>query len=59
MKPWLHDNKIKVYSTHNNEKIAVIDTFIRALKSEIYKHMATVSKNVYINRLHEIVSKYN
>ena len=29
------------------------------LKSKIYKHTTSISKNVYINRLDKIVDKYN
>ena len=33
--------------------------FIRTLKTKIYKYMTSVSKNVYIDKLDDIVSKYN
>ena len=32
---------------------------MRTLKTKIYKYMTSVSKNVYINKLVEIVNKYN
>ena len=35
------------------------DLYIRALKSKIYKHMTSISKNVYINKLDDIVDEYN
>ena len=33
--------------------------FIRTLKTKNYKYMTSVSKNVYIDKLDDIVSKYN
>ena len=33
--------------------------FIRTLKTKKYKYMTSVSKNVYIDKLDDIVSKYN
>ena len=46
-----------MYSTHNEGKSA--ERFIRTLKNKICKHMTSVSKNVYINKLDDIVNKYN
>ena len=48
-----------MYSTHNEEKSVVAERFIRTLKNEIYKYMISISKNVYIDKLDEIVNKYN
>ena len=31
--------------------------FIRTLKNKIYKYMTSISKNVYIDKLHDIVNK--
>ena len=38
---------------------AVAERFIRTLKSKIYKRMTSISKNVYIDKLNDIVDKYN
>ena len=35
------------------------ERFIRTLKNKIYKHMSAVSKNVYIDKLNDIVNEYN
>ena len=35
------------------------DLFIRTLKTKIYKYMTLVSKNVYIDKLDNIVGEYN
>ena len=48
-----------MYSTHNEEKSVVAERFIRTLKSKIYKNMTSISKNVYINKLDDIVNEYN
>ena len=48
-----------MYSTHNEGKSIIFKRFIRTLKKEIYKYMTSVSKNVYIDRLDNIVDKYN
>ena len=58
-KNWLRDNDIVMYSTHNEGKSLVLERFIRTLKSKIYKYMASISKNVYIYKLDDIVDKYN
>ena len=47
-----------MYSTHNKEKSAVAERFIRTLKNKIFKHMTAVSKNVYLDVSDEIVNKY-
>ena len=48
-----------MYSTNNKGKSVVAERFIRTLKSKIYKCMASISKNVYINKLDDIVDEYN
>ena len=48
-----------MYSTHNGGKSVVAERFIRTLKSKIYKYMTSISKNVYIDKLDDIVDKYN
>ena len=48
-----------MYSTHNEGKSIVGERFIRTLKNKIYKYMTSVLKNVYINKLDDIVNKYN
>ena len=59
MESWLKDNSIEMHSTHNEGKSVVAERFIRTLKNKIYKHMTSISKNVYIDKLDEIVNKYN
>ena len=58
-KKWLRDNNSVMYSTHNEGKSVVTERFIRTLKSKIYKYMTSISKNVYIDKLDDIVDEYN
>ena len=58
-KKWLKDNDIEMYSIHNEGKSVVADRFIRTLKTKIYKYMTSVSKNVYVDKLDDIVDEYN
>ena len=58
-KKWLRDNDIVMYSTNNEGKSVVAERFIRTLKSKIYKYMTSISKNVYIDKLDDIVNEYN
>ena len=48
-----------MYSLHNRRKSVVAEKFIRNLKTKIFKYMTSVSKNVYINKLNDIVNEYN
>ena len=48
-----------MYSIHNEGKSVVAERFIRILKTKIYKYMTSISKNVYINKLDDIVGEYN
>ena len=48
-----------MYSTHNEGKSITAERFIRTLENEIYKYMTSISKNVYIDKLDDIVNKYN
>ena len=48
-----------MYSTHNERKSVAAERFIRMLKNKIYKYMTSISKNVYIDKLDDIVNEYN
>ena len=41
------------------QKSVVVQRFIRTLKNKIYKYMTAISKNVYIDKLDDIVNEYN
>ena len=48
-----------MYSAHNEGKYVIAERFIRTLKNKIYKYMTSISKNVYIDKLADIVTNYN
>ena len=48
-----------MYSTHNEAKPVVAERFIRTIKNKIYKYMTSISKNIYVDKLDDIVHKYN
>ena len=48
-----------MYSIDNEGKSAVAERFMGTLKTKIYKYMTSISKNVYIDKLDDIVNKYN
>ena len=58
-KKWQKDNNIEMYSIHNKGESVVAERFIRTLKIKIYKYMTSISKNVYIDKLNDIVNEYN
>ena len=58
-KKWLKDNDIEMCSILNEGKSVVAERFIGTLKTKIYKYMTSVSKNVYIDKLEDIVDEYN
>ena len=58
-KKWLNDNGIEMYSIHNEGKSVVVERFIKTLKTKIYKHMTSISKKVYIDKLDDTLNEYN
>ena len=48
-----------MYSTHNEGKSVVAERFIRTIKSKIYKYITSLSKNVHIDKLDDIVDESN
>ena len=59
IKLWLEKNSVEMYSTRNEGKSIVAERFSRILKNKIYKYMTSISKNMYIDKLDDIVNKYN
>ena len=59
LKKWLQDNNIEMYSAHNEGKSVIAERFMRTLKNKFYKYITSISKNMYINKLDDIVKKYN
>ena len=48
-----------MYSTNNEGKPVIAERFIKILKNKTYKYMTTISKNVYSDKLDDIVKEYN
>ena len=68
MKSCLEKNDIKMYSTHSERNSVVAERLISTLKNKIYEYIYkyitnkikfSVSKNVYIDKLDDIVNKHN
>ena len=48
-----------MHSTNNEGKYVIAERFIKILKTKIYKYMTSISKSVYVNKIDNIVKKYN
>ena len=59
MKSFLQKNNIEMYSMYIEGKSVVAEIFIKILKNKIYKYMTSISKNVHIDKLDDIVNKYS
>ena len=59
MKWFLQNNNVEMYSRPNEGKFVFAERFIRTLKDKICKSIISISKNRYIYKLDDIVSKYN
>ena len=58
-KKWLQGNSTAMYSTNNEGKSVVAERFITTIKNKIYKYMTSISKDVYIDKLDDIINEYN
>ena len=47
-----------MYSTNNEGKPIITDRFIKTLKNKIHEYMTSISKNVYFDKLDDIVKEY-
>ena len=48
-----------MHSMHNEEKSVAAGRFVRTLMNKLYKYMTSISKNVNIDELDNIVNKSN
>ena len=48
-----------MYWTHNRGIFVVAETIIRTLKNKTYIYMTSISEYLYIDKLDDIVNKYN
>ena len=58
-KRWLADIDIEMYSISIEGTSVIAERFIRTLKTQICKYMTSISKNIYISKLDDIVNEYN
>ena len=59
MKWFLPNNDIEVYSSPNKGKSVAAKRCVRTLKNKIHKYITSLPKNVYIDKLDDIVEQYN
>ena len=59
MRSFLEKSDIEMYSTYNEGKFVIAERFIRVLNNKIRKYMTLISENVYIDKLGDLVNKYN
>ena len=59
MKSWLGKKDMELYLTHNEGRFVVAERFIKTLHNKIYKYATSISENVYIDKLDDIVNKNN
>ena len=52
----LEDNGIKMHSTHDEEKSSVGENLIATLQNKIYMYITWIFKNVYIDKLEDILN---
>ena len=57
MKSWLEKSTIEIYSKYDEGKSVVAERFVRTWKNKIYKYITSISKNVSIDQLDDIVDK--
>ena len=57
MRSFWQNNELKIYSTHNEGESVISGRFVRTLKNNVYKYTTSVSNNVYIDKLDDIVNK--
>ena len=55
----MQNKNIEIYLMQNEGKSVIPKKFIKTFKNKIYKYMTSVSKNYYIDKLDDIVNKYN
>ena len=59
MKSFLQNSDIEMYSTNNEGKSVSSERLIRTLKNKIYKNRTSDWKNLYVNKLDDIVVRYS
>ena len=57
MKSWLQGSDTEMYSAHNKEKSVVAKRFNKTLKNKFCKYPTLISRNVYNDKLDDIVNQ--
>ena len=48
-----------MHSRHNEGKSVLAERFVRTFKKRINKYLTSISRNVYIDTLDDIINEYN
>ena len=56
-KSWIEKNDTEIFSKYNKGKSVFAERSIRILRNKSYKYMTSVSKNVHIDKLDDIVNR--
>ena len=59
LKSWLEKHAIEMYTILNEGKSVVAERFVRTLWNAIYKFLTSISKNICIDKLDDVLNKYN
>ena len=54
----MQNDDVETYLARNERQSVIVEIFIRTLRNKIYKYITSASKNVYIDKLYDIVNKY-
>ena len=57
IKSWLQDNDSEMHSSNDEGKFVVAKRFIKTLNNKIYKYMTLILKNLYIDKVNEMINK--
>ena len=59
VKSFLQNIDEEIHSAYNKGKSVTAEGFVRTLRNKTYKYMTSISKYIYIDKLDDIVNKYN
>ena len=59
MEEWPENNDIIMYSTNNESKSGIAESFIKTLKAKIYKKMTGHDSKSYLLYLNKLVDQYS
>ena len=59
MQEWLDNSDILMYSTRNEGKSVITESYIKTLKAKIYKKMTANESKSYLSYVNDLVDQYN